>query len=519
LAEAEQERRPRLDSTAKVQLLPLVCPICDQRYPADFKVCPRDAAKLEDAQGEQDPLVGAVVGDAFRIVRPIGEGGTARVYEARHVRLSSKRFAVKVLHGFFASQANVVARFAREAEAASAIRHPGIVEIHDVDRMEDGRPYLVTELLEGQDFGSLLKARGKVPIAFGARVARKVCQALSAAHAAGIVHRDLKPENIFLTGPDDKPQVKVLDFGISKIEGAGAAQLTRTGMVVGTPAYMSPEQAAGGKVDARTDIYAVGAVLYRALTGRAPFQGGDAAEVLSLVLTAEPPRPMSLESSIPDALELLIQRAMARSADERFQTMDELDQALGAFARPRKSRAPSSESVKEERDTIAPRFTDAPPAHPVVIESAAREARMARPSLIGFSLLAFFWTVACLVDALLVVLALSDDAKAQPALGSVIGVTIGVFAALLGPLVLWLRRLGKIWKNTVRAVELAALTRRVTLSAMVAYAFAALGLSILEDTRVLSVSNTLSTILLAILSFAVGAAAFGLWRAHRSKAA
>jgi hypothetical protein len=175
--------------------------------------------------------------------------------------------------------------------------------------------------------------------------------------------------------------------------------------------------------------------------------------------------------------------------------------------------------VKEERDTIAPRFTDAPPAHPVVVESAAREARMARPSLIGFSLLGFFWTVACLVDALLVVLALSDDAKAQPALGSVIGVTIGVFAALLGPLVLWLRRLGRIWKNTVRAVELAALTRRVTLSAMVAYAVAALGLSILEDTGVLSVSNALGTILLTILSFAVAAVAFGLWRARRSKAA
>ena len=201
MAEAEQDRRPRLDSTAKVQLRPRICPICDQRYPADFKVCPRDAAKLEDAEGQDDdPLLGTVVGEAFRIVRPIGEGGTARVYEARHVRLESKRFAIKVLHGYFASQANVVARFAREAEAASAIRHPGIVEVHDVDRMADGRPYLVTELLEGEDFGSLLKARGKVPIPFAVRVARKVCQALSAAHAAGIVHRDLKPENIFLIG-------------------------------------------------------------------------------------------------------------------------------------------------------------------------------------------------------------------------------------------------------------------------------------------------------------------------------
>jgi serine/threonine-protein kinase len=343
-------------------LRPRVCPVCDQRYPADFKVCPRDAARLEDAASDGDPLLGTVLGSAFRIVRAIGEGGTARVYEARHVRLDSKRFAVKVLHGFFASQANVVARFAREAEAASAIRHPGIVEVHDVDRTADGRPYLVTELLDGEDFGLLLKTRGKVPVAFAVRVARKVCQALSAAHAAGIVHRDLKPENVFLVGKGEKPAVKVLDFGISKIEGAGAAQLTRTGMVVGTPAYMSPEQAAGAKVDSRTDVYAVGAILYRALTGRPVFQGGDAAEVLSAVLTSEPQRPMSLEPTISEGLELVIQRAMAKSAAERYQTMEELDRALSAFSGPR-AEAPvrPSQAPREDRDTVAPRPTDAPP--------------------------------------------------------------------------------------------------------------------------------------------------------------
>jgi hypothetical protein len=199
--------------------------------------------------------------------------------------------------------------------------------------------------------------------------------------------------------------------------------------------------------------------------------------------------------------------------------MDELDQALGAFGRPRKSRAPSAEHVREERDTIAPRFTDAPPANPVVVESIAREARMARPNLIGFSLLAFFWTLACVVDALLVVLALSNENKTGAGAGSVIGVTVGVFAVLIGPLVLWLRQLGKIWKNTVRAVELAALTRRVTLSAMVAYAISALGLSILADTGVLLVGSALGSILLAILSFAAAGAAYGLSRARRPKAA
>src|SRR5262249_27597022 len=157
--------------------------------------------------------------------------------------------------------------------------------------------------------------------------------------------------NIFLVGKNDKPAVKVLDFGISKIEGAGAAQLTRTGMVVGTPAYMSPEQAAGAKVDARTDVYAVGAILYRALTGRPPFQGGDAAEVLSAVLTQDPPRPMSLEPSISEGLELLIQRAMAKTAVERYQSMNELDRGLAAFSG-RRGDAPAKnvEATLEERD-------------------------------------------------------------------------------------------------------------------------------------------------------------------------
>src|SRR5262249_10199101 len=149
----------------------------------------------------------------------------------------------------------------------------------------------------------------------------------------GVVHRDMKPENVFLVGPPENPTVKVLDFGISKLETEGAAQLTRTGMVVGTPAYMSPEQATGAKVDLRTDVYATGAILYRALTAKKPFDGGDAAEVLSSVMRVEPVRPRSLEPSIPEGIELLIQRAMAKQADERYANMDELDSALGAFDR------------------------------------------------------------------------------------------------------------------------------------------------------------------------------------------
>src|SRR5262249_28837103 len=154
-------------------------------------------------------------GDSLRIVRMIGEGGTARVYQARHIRLESKEFAVKVLHARYASNATVIARFQREAESAAAIGHPGIVDVYDVHRAPDGRPYLVTELLDGRDFGSLLKERGKVEVALAVRIARQLCRALSAAHKRGVVHRDMKPENVFLVGPPENPTVKVLDFGIS----------------------------------------------------------------------------------------------------------------------------------------------------------------------------------------------------------------------------------------------------------------------------------------------------------------
>ncbi|MBM4364189.1 MAG: serine/threonine protein kinase, partial [Deltaproteobacteria bacterium] len=313
-------------STAKT------CPRCQARYPEDFRVCPIDAAELVSSDADADPLLGAVLGGTFQVLRGIGEGGMARVHEARHLRLPKRRFAVKVLHPEYAQQPAIVTRFQREAEAASGIGHPNVVDVFDVGRAPDGRPFLASELLDGSDFSAVLDERGRVPVPYAVHVARQVCHALGAAHELGIVHRDVKPENVFLVGGGERPFVKVLDFGISKIDdGGGGASLTRTGVVMGTPGYMAPEQARGAKVDHRVDVYGVGAMLYRALTGQLPFDGDDAAEVIARVLTDHPRRPRDLAPEIPGALELVVQRAMEKNPADRHASMAELDDALAAF--------------------------------------------------------------------------------------------------------------------------------------------------------------------------------------------
>src|SRR5262245_8247620 len=219
-------------SGSQASILPKACPNCKHRYPADFKVCPRDASPLIDAPDEADPLLGHTLGDAYQIVRVVGEGGIGRVYEAPHTRLSNKRFAVRMLHAGYAQNRDIVARFQREAEAASGIGHPNVVDVYDVHHTDDGRPYLVGEFLDGQELGEFLQKAGKIPAPMAARIVRQVCRALGAAHARGVVHRDMKPENVFLVGSPTNPTVKVIDFGISKVGDAGGTALTRTGMIM-----------------------------------------------------------------------------------------------------------------------------------------------------------------------------------------------------------------------------------------------------------------------------------------------
>ncbi len=425
-------------------------------------------------------MVGQLLSGTYEILRVIGEGGMGRVYEARHSRLANKRFAVKMLHQELARQSEVVTRFQREAEAASGLSHPNVVGVFDVNTAPDGRPYIVAELLEGEQLGDHLDRRQKLPISEAIPIVRQVCRALSVAHQNGIVHRDVKPENVFLLG--GQGGVKVLDFGISKIS-EGADQLTKTGMVMGTPDYMAPEQARGDRVDARADVYAVGAILYRALTGRKPFEGLDPMATLTAALVQEPPRPSSIETSIPIALEMVIQHAMAKEPRERFQSMDELDQALVGFdlgggILPVDTASRSVIDVSGRTVMSQPGLT-AVSAASAAHERSGEQARLARPALAFFTVLGFLWLSASLtvaVGSFIRQLRGADLAASESVL-----VPIGVLAGAITPAILWVRHLARdVWPRTPRAVELGSRVRRTVLYSASAYGIGALFVQLFE---------------------------------------
>jgi hypothetical protein len=440
----------------------------------------------EVADTGEDHLLGTLVGDAFRIERLVGEGGMARVYEARHLRLPTKSFAIKVLSAAYSHQPDVVARFQREAEAASGINHPNVADVYDVNRTPDGTPYLVSEFLRGTDLASLLHERGKLEVGLTIHIVRQVVRALGAAHARGIVHRDVKPENVFLVGDGRSPLVKVLDFGISKVGGpeGGGSTLTRTGMIIGTPGYMPPEQARGSRVDHRADIYGVGAMLYRALTGRLPFDSDDPAETLGAVLTQEPPRPRSLEPSIPEPLELVIERAMAKDPEERYPSMAELDADLEAFSPEDRSVSilpPPGAQAGSSTATSPTLLTGRRPA-PTALQRVATQVKWARPSLVLFTVLAYLWAGACLADALASMLVLIRGGEAKASSTEAILIFGVVVALSLTPTIFWLRHLVRsVWGNSSRALEAAALLRRLTLAGVVFYAAAALAVRLVGE--------------------------------------
>ncbi|MEY4512994.1 MAG: hypothetical protein RLZZ450_5116, partial [Pseudomonadota bacterium] len=288
-------------------------------------------ASETDATIPLDPLIGEVLSGAYRIERVLGEGAMGKLYEAGHLRLD-RRFAVKVLHVPLAKRDDMRARFDREARVMSRIKSDHVVDVIDVAVAPDGRACIVTELLDGVDLERHLTLRGdKLPIAEAVYLMRQCLRGLSAAHALGVVHRDLKPSNLFLArDAGERVTLKVLDFGVAK--NGGDSELTAAGMVMGTPAYMAPEQARGARfADARSDLYAVGAVLYRLLTGRAPYEETDVNATLIRLMQEAPERPTTHDRSIPPALEAMIEQAMARDPAARFQNAAAFDAALAVF--------------------------------------------------------------------------------------------------------------------------------------------------------------------------------------------
>ncbi|MFY0537630.1 serine/threonine-protein kinase [Nannocystis pusilla] len=267
-------------------VLPRRCPTCGEHFPLDYKVCPRHAVELIGVDSQtDDPYIGSTLAEKYRIEAVIGDGGMGRVYEAKHVRMPGRTVAVKILHRVLASDAEVVSRFRREAEIAGTIVHPNVVQIHDVDQTIDGTPFIVCERLVGEDLGQHLDRVGRIGVRETVHILRQAAAVLMVAHSRGVIHRDLKPTNLFLVGDPASPTVKLIDFGIAKLHDPKASQ-TQTGMIMGTPAYMAPEQARGSKVDGRADLYALGAIAYRCVTGRPPFDIDDAAAALHAVLTS-----------------------------------------------------------------------------------------------------------------------------------------------------------------------------------------------------------------------------------------
>jgi serine/threonine protein kinase len=303
---------------------------------------PVDGTRVGD---EGSRMVGALLAGRYQIKRLRGEGGMGRVYEAEHIEIG-KRVAVKVLHPAYSRTPDLVERFRREARAASRIEHPNVVNVTDFGTTADGSLFFVMEYIEGIELGLFIHREGPLAISHALRVTEQMCAALQAAHDAGVIHRDLKPENILLVSSPHTPRtpsgdpnheevsaapdlVKVLDFGIAKSDEIDDSprqgkRLTRPGVAMGTPEYMAPEQAAGHPADPRSDIYAVGSILYEMLTGTPPYDGANVLEILHKKANEPPCSIKELREDVPVQVQALVERTMARDPNERPQSMADL---------------------------------------------------------------------------------------------------------------------------------------------------------------------------------------------------
>jgi serine/threonine protein kinase len=469
------------------------CTACETRYPADFLVCPRDASPLVDeaiGPADTDPLIGKLLGETYQIIRVVGEGGMGKVYEARHLRLKERRFAVKTLHSDLATNNEIVARFMREAESASSLSHPNVVDVFDVHHLPDGTPYFVGEFVEGDELANYVGARGPLDPRMAAAVGRQVCRALGAAHARGIVHRDMKPENIMIlkssidavaAGEVHAVTVKVLDFGISKAGDSERTHLTRTGIIMGTPSYMAPEQARGKPVDLRADVYSTGAVLYFALTGRRPFDSDDPTSTISMVLTQDPPRPRSIDARIPEAIELIVQKAMAKEPRDRYQTMSELEKALAVFedgGRAGMERVPQQHMSVDARSPIDLSKSSTHRAFDLAQQmfaastpppgQSATLARVSRPTITIASAVLGAWLVGGTTAALAGLVRVLHDGEIT--LTECVLLVVGCLFAAATPVALYVLHVRKvIWPNSVRALQLASDLKRTATAALVTY--------------------------------------------------
>jgi serine/threonine-protein kinase len=430
---------------------------------------------------QDDELVGKTLNNTYVVERVLGEGGMGRVYEARHTRIEQKRVAVKVLHLEFARNTEVLARFQREAETAAAISHPNVVTVLDVDRTPQGLPYLVCEYLEGTDLSNHLKQVRRLDIVKAVYIARQLCKGLAAAHASNVVHRDLKPHNVFLVGDfegsvPERPFVKILDFGLSRFLHTQDVdnQLTKTGYIMGTPAYMAPEQARGLRVDHRVDIYGVGAILYATLTGRQPFDEESPQATILAVMHSEPARPRSLDSSIPMELELVIERAMAKKPEDRYQDARALDRALEGLSSRTTIQVTASSTPPPQTTldvtTAGPRST---------LDTGMEDVHAARPRLVMFLFASILLLIAGAATGIAGVEQTAGYTFSRRELGLLL---LAIVGTSLTPALLWVQRIRhRIWDNSSRVIVFLGHMRACVFTAVVTYGLFVLALHVVDD--------------------------------------
>jgi tRNA A-37 threonylcarbamoyl transferase component Bud32 len=319
------------------------CLECRKAIPDTARFCTHCGAAAAPAAPSGDPWIGRTVNEKFRIEALLGQGGMGRVYRARHLTLD-RTVVLKMLHRAFSGDPQVAQRFQREARAASRLNHPNSIAVLDFGAAEDGTLFMAMEHVGGRDLARVVADEFPLPEPRIVRIGAQILSALAEAHAQGVVHRDLKPENVMVEPRRDEPDfVKVLDFGIAKIStpGQGEPRLTQAGLVAGTPEYMSPEQARGAELDARSDLYSVGVVLYQMATGDLPFQSDTPLGFLTKHIGEVPVRPRVRRPAISGALDAVVARALEKDPAARYQSAEEMRAALlactGVRAGPRPS--------------------------------------------------------------------------------------------------------------------------------------------------------------------------------------
>ncbi|MEM1418701.1 MAG: serine/threonine-protein kinase, partial [Myxococcota bacterium] len=322
---------------------------------------------------DTDPRIGTQLGD-YVVVARVADGAMGRVYEGRHAETRA-RVAIKVLHAEVMKDDVAVERFRREYDAAEELDHPGVIDVLDFGAATDGAPYMTMEYLEGEELSEALKHAGTFAPARTVRAVSQLAAALDAAHSFGFIHRDLKPENIFLVRTEQGDRVKILDFGSVKLQMETGPKLTAFGTTLGSPYYMSPEQAMGKlDIDQRTDVFAIAAIAYEMATGNVAFEGSNVAEILMKIMNADPPPPSGINAAYPHAFDDVIDRALSKDKTGRPGTVGALADAIaGAFGLEASHRRWAEASLAEIDAALA----GATPPEPVPFGGSAPAAPVA----------------------------------------------------------------------------------------------------------------------------------------------